>query len=212
MDDPSSPRRRPDLQAADPARARATGTDTLSLINRAQAGDDAALEALCARFHPRLLRWATGRLPARLRGLLDTADIVQETLVGAVRRIDGLEPRGPAAFPAYLRAAVLNRIRDELRKAEVRPEFEPLFESAADSSPSPLEQTIGLDEAAQYEQGLAMLDEDDQAAIFMRLELGMDFKELADALGKSSPDAARMAVNRAVVRLTRTIHDEFGSK
>jgi RNA polymerase sigma-70 factor (ECF subfamily) len=210
MDEPSSPRRHPDPRAADPSPARATGTDTLSLINRAQAGDDAALEALCVRFQPRLYRWATGRLPARARGLLDTADIVQETLVKAIRRIDGLEPRGPAAFPTYLRAAILNRIRDELRRAAVRPDFDPLHESTEDSSPSPLEQTIGLDEAAQYEQGLAMLKEDDQAAIFMRLELGMDFEELADALDKPSPDAARMAVNRAVVRLTRTIHDEFG--
>jgi len=149
-------------------------------------------------------------LPARARGLLDTADLVQEILVKALRRIDGLEPRSPAAFPTYMRTAILNRIRDELRRAAVRPGFDPLHESTEDSSPSPLEQTIGLDEADQYEQGLAMLKEDDQAAVFMRLELGMNYEDIADALDRPSPDAARMAVHRAVVRLTRTIHDEFG--
>jgi len=210
MDEPSSPRPRPDPRAADPDRARATGTDTLSLINRAQTGDDAALEALCARFHPRLYRWATGRLPRNARGLLDTADIVQETLVKAIRRIEDISVRSPGAFPAYLRAAILNRIRDELRRAAVRPEFEPLHRSAEDSAPSPLEQTIGLDRAEHYEQGLAMLKEEDQAAIFMRIELEMEYEDIADALEKPSPDAARMAVNRALVRLVRTIHDAYG--
>ena len=184
MDEPSSHRRRPDPRAADPTRARATGTDTISLINRAQAGDDEALETLCARFHPRLYRWASGRLPARARGLLDTDDLVQETLVKAIRRIGGLTVRSPGAFPTYLRAAILNRIRDELRRAAVRPSFDPLHESAKDSAPSPLEQTIGLDQTEQYERALAMLKEDDQAAIFMRIELEMDYEDLADALEK----------------------------
>ena len=55
-----------------------------------------------------------------------------------------------------------------------------------------------------------MLKEDDQAAIFMRIELEMDYEDLADALDKPSPDAARMAVKRALVRLARTIDDEYG--
>ncbi|HEX7796404.1 MAG TPA: hypothetical protein VF456_18710 [Vicinamibacterales bacterium] len=35
-----------------------------------------------------------------------------------------------------------------------------------------------------------------------RLELGLSFQELADAMHKPSPDAARVAVTRALVRLT----------
>ena len=60
------------------------------------------------------------------------------------------------------------------------------------------------------EQGLAMLSEDDQAAIFMRLELGMNYEEIADALGKPSSDAARMAVHRAVARMAREIVERTG--
>ena len=133
-------------------------------------------------------------------------------MVRVIRRLDGIEPRSPGAFPSYLRAAILNRIRDELRKAAVKPQFDTLDDNTEDSSPSPLEQTIGLDQTEQYEQALAKLKEDDQAAIFLRIELELNYDDLADALEKPSPDAARMAVKRALVRLAKTIHDEYGQE
>lgn len=36
---------------------------SLTLLERAQAGDRAALDPLIARYLPRLQRWASGRLP-----------------------------------------------------------------------------------------------------------------------------------------------------
>ena len=119
MDDSSSSGQAPKQGAGKPPQPQSLPEDTTSLINRAQAGDDAALEKLCARLQPRLFHWATGRLPPRARSLIDTSDLVQETLVKAIRRLGGLRDRTPGAFPAYLRAAILNRIRDELRRAAV---------------------------------------------------------------------------------------------
>jgi RNA polymerase sigma-70 factor (ECF subfamily) len=43
------------------------------------------------RYLPRLRRWATGRLPPAARGLLDTEDIVQETIVKTIRNIDHID-------------------------------------------------------------------------------------------------------------------------
>src|SRR5687768_1921182 len=67
---------------------------TLTLLERAQAGDAEALDALIARFLPRLQRWATGRLPGWARDLADTHDLVQETVVQAFKKIEKFEVRG----------------------------------------------------------------------------------------------------------------------
>src|SRR4029078_9466316 len=93
---------------------------SLTLLERARAGDRAALESLVARHLPRLQRWASGRLPRWARDMADTQDLVQETLFQTFKRIEAFEPRGEGALQAYLRQAVLNRIREELRRAKRR--------------------------------------------------------------------------------------------
>lgn len=206
----ASSHRQPEQGSDGPRRARTPPEDTTSLIHRAQTGDETALEELCARYHPRLFRWATGRLPSKARSLIDTSDVVQDTLVKTIRGIGDFKVHSPGAFPAYLRTAILNRIKDELRRAVVKPEIGSLDGREEDDSPSPLEQIIGKDQIDQYEHALGLLEKDDQAAIFLRIELEMSYPDLAEALDKPSPDAARMAVNRALVRLARTMHDEYG--
>src|SRR5262245_49123460 len=88
---------------------------TFTLIERARAGDPQALEWLFTRHRKPLQRWASGRLPKWARELSDTNDLVQETLLHAFKRIGEFEPRRVGALQAYLRQAVLNRIREELR-------------------------------------------------------------------------------------------------
>ena len=66
---------------------------------------------------------------------------------------------------------------------------------------SPLEKAIGLETFERYEGALARLSADEQEAIIGRVELGNTYDELAANLGKASPDAARMAVARALIRL-----------
>jgi len=42
----------------------------------------------------------------------------------------------------------------------------------------------------------------DREALVGRIELGLSYAELGSALGKPSADAARMAVGRAILRLS----------
>ena len=174
---------------------------SLELLARAQGGDRSSLEALCARYLPRLRRWAHGRLPAFARGPLATDDLVQDALVRTLAHLRDFEPRHEAALQAYLREALRNRIKDELRRVGRRPVVKELDSQQPDDSPSPLEQTIGRESVERYEAALARLDEDDRGAIVARLELQGSYQELAANLGKPSADAARMAVRRAVLRL-----------
>jgi RNA polymerase sigma-70 factor, ECF subfamily len=181
---------------------------SIDLVVRAQAGDAAALDDLCARYLPKLHRWAHGRLPASARGALDTHDLVQETLTHVVRNLDHFEPRHEGAFQGYVRQALLNRIRDLARRGQRRgiPEVLDSTETAAD--PSPLEEAIGQEALARYEAALAQLRSEDREAIVARIELGLTYPEVMTALGKTSIPATHMAVSRALVRLAEGMAHE----
>jgi RNA polymerase sigma-70 factor, ECF subfamily len=178
-----------------------TWESTLSLLSRVRAGDERAADELFARYAPPLRRWASGRLPRWARDLSDTPDLVQEALLQTFRNIDGFEHRGEGALQAYLRQAVMNRIRDELRKVPTRPASVELGVDLPGDAVSPLEAAIGAETVDRYEAALARLRPDDRELIVARVELGLTYSEIAAATAKPSANAARMAVARAVVRL-----------
>ena len=176
---------------------------TIRLLERARGGDREALDRLVSRHLIPLKRWAKGRLPRWARDLADTDDLVQDTLLQTFRRIGDFEARGVGALQAYLRQAVVNRVRDELRKKGRRPESTDLDGLQIDAGLSPLEEAIGRESLARYERALATLTEDEREAIVGRVEMGYSYEELADVLGKPSSEAARKAARRALVRLTQ---------
>jgi RNA polymerase sigma factor (sigma-70 family) len=181
---------------------------TRELLTLARDGDASAREHLLARYLPRLQRWASGRLPLRARSLLDTADLVQETLLRTLEGLDRVEVRGPGGFQAYVRQAVLNRIRDQVRWAGRRQGREELSEDLRDSSPSPLESAIGGAVLDRYERALAGLGQEDQELLHLRIELDFDYGEIATMTGRPSRDAVRMAVQRALGRLAEAMGHE----
>lgn len=180
---------------------------TRSLLDRAQDGDEQALEVILDRYLPRLMRWATGRLPRAARDFVDTEDLVQDSLIKVVRTLGGIRDRHPGTFPSYLRKAVLNRLHDEVRRAGRKPGATGLDGTEMDPSPSPLEETIGREVAGRYEAALRRLSDRDRAVIFLRVEMGLSYPEMADTLGDLSADAARQATNRAALRLATGMRD-----
>src|SRR5258706_16124739 len=99
-----------------------TSEATIELLELAKHGDQAALDRLLERCIPALRRWARGRLPQSARGMMDTVDLVQDTVLSAMRRLDAFEARHQGALQAYLRQAVMNRIRDIMRQRQRRPD------------------------------------------------------------------------------------------
>jgi RNA polymerase sigma-70 factor, ECF subfamily len=174
---------------------------TFSLIERARAGDEQALERLFARHLKPLQRWARGRLPKWARDLADTDDLVQDTLLKTFRRIESFEPRRVGALQAYLRNAVFNRLRDELRRKGRQPASTSLDSVEVESTESPLEHAIGRQAVEAYEQALERLRAEEREAIIARVELGYSYEELAVLLDKPTADAARKTAERALVRL-----------
>jgi len=186
---------------ADPSRTTGPEASSRQILDRAQHGDPRALDALFARHLPGLLRWSHGLLPRWARAFTDTADLVQDAFLRTFRRLDTFEHRTEGALQAYLRQAVRNRIRDELRRFNRHPKGEPLDSGHEDVRPSPLDRAITAEERARYCGGLERLDEDERELVVSRLELGYSYEQIALMSGRATPDAARMAVRRAIDKL-----------
>lgn len=173
---------------------------TAALLTRAKAGDAGALDDLFQRYMGPLKRWAHGRLPGWARDLRDTDDLVQESVMHTLRQVHRFEPRRDGAFLAYLRTALQNKLKDEIRRAR-RTRREPLATDHADAGPSVVEQVIGRQVLERYERALARLSVEEREAVLGRIELGKSYAEIAEVLEKPSPDAARMTVTRALTKL-----------
>src|SRR5262245_2419544 len=123
----------PTLLSAEPA---------TELVRRAREGDRMAVEALLQRSIPSLRRFAHGRLPPAARGSLDTGDLVQETVLHVLRRLDTFEPRHVGAMQAYLRQSVMNLIRDEVRRIGRHPAPSELSQDLPSEVRSPFEESV----------------------------------------------------------------------
>ena len=180
---------------------------TVELLQLAKDGNQEALDRLFQRCIPALRRWARGRLPQSARGMLETSDVVQDAVVSAMRHLEAFESRHQGALLAYLREAVMNRIRDVIRQHQRRPASADLPDDLKDEATSALERAIGAEEMARYETALQRLKASDREAIIGRLEMQYSYEELAVALNKPTPDAARVAVTRAMKRLAEVMQD-----
>lgn len=179
---------------------------TSELILRARSGDERARDQLFQVVLPRLRQWVHGRLPARARTLLDTDDLVQISVVQALKHLDKFEPRHEGAFMAYLRQIALNRIRDELRRAARHPRGEELNPDLTADVPSQIEQVVGQETLEAYERAMESLTDSQRQAVLLRVEFNYTYEEIAEALESPSVAAARMLVVRGLARLAENMN------
>ena len=67
------------------------------------------------------------------------------------------------------------------------------------------EAAIRQEQLDRYDAALARLSEQERALIVARVEVGLTYEEMAEALGKPSWNAARMATARALLRLAEEL-------
>ncbi len=183
-------------------------TSSFDLVVRANRGEGPALDALLARYLPRMQRWAHGRLPPAARGALQTQDLVQDTLMHVLERLPSFNPRHEGAFQGYVRTALLNRVRDLARQYQRRGPAVPLDDDLAGEEHSPLDLAVGRQMLDRYETALDRLRPDDKALIVARIELGLPFAEIAAMFEKPSVAAAHVALSRALVKLAEEMAHE----
>ena len=188
-----------------------TGTlSTVDLLERFKQGDEEAVNQLVERSIPPLRRWARGRLPQWARTLEETQDVVQHAVLCALPHLKTFTSSHPGALQAYLRRAVDNHIKDEIRKVKVRPALAELPEDQPDEGPSQVEFVSGQELVERYREALKTLRVADRQVIIARVEQHQDYDEIAASLGKPSADAARMAVTRALRNLLDAMSEQAG--
>ncbi|MCI0569016.1 MAG: sigma-70 family RNA polymerase sigma factor [Acidobacteria bacterium] len=184
-----------------PDRPALSTESTASLLNRLKAGESAARDILLSRYLLPLRKWAHGRLPAQARDLMDTDDLVQDTVLRTLRQLDGLLADGDGVFLAYMRQTLLNKIKDQIRHLRRQPGRGPLLDTYPDGNPSPLQFAVGEETLMKYDKAMLALPQHQQEAIMLRVEMGFSYEEIARFLGCPSANAARMLVARTLLRL-----------
>jgi len=96
-----------------PVMAEAVGLDLL--IQQAAAGDQQAAAALFGRFHERLLRMVRLRMDHRLKGRIDSEDILQDAYLDATQRLKEYAAQPSMSFFLWLRYLAAQKLVDAHR-------------------------------------------------------------------------------------------------
>jgi len=184
---------------------------SLELLEKTRAGDDSAKERLLARYRPRIYRWASGRIPNYARDFTDTEDLVQLAMMGLVKNLDAFDYRGEWALQAYLRRTVLNEVRKQIRRQQRVPHVEAISEELETSDLCPYEAAVGREVFERYNRALERLTPLEQEAVVAWVEMGCSHREIMVLTEKSSVDAARMFVTRALEKLAKEMASMVGS-
>ena len=176
---------------------------TATLLAKVRNGDDAARERLCSIYLPILTKWAHGRLPTYARNISETDDLVQSSLINALKSLDKFVPEHEGAFLAYLRKILLNNIRMEIRKLSSRLDTTQFHDNTENQQSSQIEIAVGNEVLDKYEMALANMDKSSREAVILRVEFGYTFAEISTAMNFTSANAARMKVSRALLKMAK---------
>ena len=173
---------------------------TAIILERIVKGDKDATNDLVKHCYPLLLKWAHGRVPYTEKSLLDTTDLVQETILRGIQRIESFQSLRAGAFLAYLRKIFINCINESVRKPNKSDDIDDFLNRRTNFSTE-----LNVDEYIFYEKALEKLSEEEQEAVILRVEFGFTYAEIAQEMEKPTEDSARMYVNRALVKLAKFI-------
>jgi RNA polymerase sigma-70 factor (ECF subfamily) len=192
---------------------------TQELVALAQEGDQSALNRLY-RVYAERVRWMVRfRMSKELRSKLESMDIVQDTLIHALRGLDDFTYKNEGDFVRWLSKIAENELRGSLRKLhadkrDIRKEI-PLQEDASKSGDDrarvldPARYTTPSvilskkEELDRLEKAIDKLKPEYKEVIIWAKIDGLSYKEIGNRLGKSA-DAAGHLLLRAMVSLTDT--------
>lgn len=166
----------------------------------------ASVEALVQDCLPSLQKWAHGKFPRVARPEFDTQDLVQEAALRMLSRGNRFEPRHANAVQAYMRQTVLNLARDRARRLAHREQPLEHGDEYPCQDAGPLDCAIDQEHRARYEEALRRLTPKDRQILIARVKDELNARDIAHAFGLPSPDAARMAIARAMKRLMHKLN------
>jgi RNA polymerase sigma-70 factor, ECF subfamily len=175
--------------------AVAAGITDDELVDRARAGDEAALDSIVARHYQ-----AVYEVAYRILGEADpAADATQDAFVKAIRALGTF--REEASLRTWLLRIAANTARSAGRKTTSRREvvLEPGFHEAG-GGPDPERDAVTRTEADRAAAALQQLPEKQRLAVSLRIYQDLSHREIAEVLG-SSEGAARVNYHLGIKRL-----------
>ena len=193
--------------------------ETCGLLEQVHQGHAQALEHLLRRHRPAVHAFIEARLDPRVRARIDPSDVVQETQMEVVRRMDDFLERRPMPFHLWVLKTAYQRLinahRDHRRvsrrsvdREAALPENSSLLLAGPllGSGPSPSQQAEGRERADRIAHVVAGLADADREVLLMRHTEGLSYEEIACLL-EVTPAAARKRYGRALIRLQKALSD-----
>jgi RNA polymerase sigma-70 factor (ECF subfamily) len=162
------------------------------LIRAAQRGDRAAFAALVERYWGRLYRW----LYQLTHDRHTAEDLAQEAFLKALRHLGRF--RAGTNFAAWLFRIGHNAFADHYRAAARR--REPLPDDLPGRGDGPAEEAQGREALRELGRALDRLPAEFRAALLLRAEQGLSFREIAEAMNLTE-ETARWRVFKARQKL-----------
>ena len=167
------------------------------LIARWKQGDQRAATALVARHAPSLARFA-----ASFGVRDDVEELVQDTFVRAFGSIDGF--RGESSFRTWLFTIERRLLLDRQRAARRQGRLTDIQEDSAATEFDALDQVVASESAATIRSALARLTRTQRQVFLLRVNEGLSYKEIAEAV-ETTEGAARVHYHNAL----RTIKEQL---
>lgn len=192
------------------------------VVEKLQAGGDIAVAELFSEFQPRLERMVEFRLDRRLRGRVDSSDIIQESYIEIARRIDDYTSNPTVAFYVWVRQITWQTLVSvhrrhlgqkrhpgmEIRLA--RKDTNGTAYSIADALIAQLTSPSGAaqrqEEYDQMREALASMEETDREVLALRHFEQLGNNEVAEIL-----EISRTAASNRYVRAIKRLGDVLAS-
>ena len=173
--------------------------DLVTIIEKAKAGDEAAMGELFRQFASPLLRYLKGRR------VIDPEDIASETWLSIIGSLSKFQGDG-GDFRAWIFSTARRRIIDGARRASVRPKLEQIGEAESASAPNDPSFTPGAgSEADQAVSELVdCLTDEQRDVVLLRVLGGFSAAEVAKIVGRSE-GAIRVIQHRAIKKMAENI-------
>jgi len=199
---------------------RSLDAATLALVVRAQGGDVAAATALYTRYLPRVRGLVALKMGSTLVGISDCEDVVQETMLTALRNLAGFQPGSEGRFVAWLARIVESRIADARRHGDARKRGGGAVQRRADlgvttisalggqdPAPSPSERLAAGELDGRLERAILGLGSPLREVVYSKLVLDMAHDEIAAELGLASADSSRALFHKALAKLRERLDE-----
>ena len=162
-------------------------------VRKAARGDRAAAAVLFDTYHPRLYRYALGRLGSPA----DAEDVASETFARVLSKLDGFRWRG-GGFEAWLFRIASNLVVDRARTTtRERPTEDDMDTREVAVQQLPEDQTLRLETSRELAALLLGLPGDQREVLLLRFAAGLDTHETGAVMGRNA-NAVRQLQFRAL--------------